>query len=82
MDCLVLKKKVNPTGLLEGWVYLIANGQAMGKWTPNFGVHCLADSFDCKRYMKIQYEDSEEETILEEHEVNFIKNHKYQFNIK
>lgn len=71
MECLVLKKEVeDANGLIKSWSYLIANGNAMGRWTSHFGVHCLADTPDTKNYLKIQHEE-DEETIMELHEVNF-----------
>ncbi len=70
MECLALKRKYkHPKGLFEGWEYLIANGMSMGKWTSHFGVHCLADTFDTKEYLKTQHEENK--TVIELHEVNF-----------
>jgi len=40
----------------------------MGKWTSYFGVHCLADTFDTKEYLKTQHEENK--TVIELHEVN------------
>jgi hypothetical protein len=70
MECLVLKRRYKDhKGLIECWQYFIANGMAMGKWTLHFGVHCLADTYDTKEYLKIQHEEGK--TVMELHEVNF-----------
>jgi hypothetical protein len=70
MECLVLKRKhIDHSGLIECWEYLIANGMSMGKWTLHFGVHCLADTYDTKKYLKTRHEDGK--TIMEIHEVCF-----------
>lgn len=70
MECLVLKRKFKDhTGYIEGWEYLVANGMNMGRWTLHFGVHCLADTYDTKEYLKNQHKDGK--TIIEIHEVNF-----------
>lgn len=68
MECLVLKRKyTHPKKLFEGWEYLIANGMSMGKWTSNFGVHCLADTADTKGYLLSQHKEGE--TLIDTYEV-------------
>ena len=59
MELLVLKKEVPHKHLGSITEYLIANGHAMGKWTQYFGVHCLADSADCKGYVRSQHKEFE-----------------------
>jgi len=41
------RKKEN--GLTE---YFVTNGMFAGRWTIHFGVHCIADSYDCKSIME------------------------------
>jgi len=39
-------------GKIDGYEYLICNGTNMGRWTTQFGVHCLADTADCKGFAR------------------------------
>ncbi len=56
MECIALSREANSS--LEEW--LISNGINMGRWTLHFGVHCLADSIDCKQFvMNIHTENPE-----------------------
>jgi hypothetical protein len=64
MEVLVLKKEIEEVnGLSKSWIYLIANGDAMGKWTAHFGVHCLTDTPACKKYIQYQHEKNKDSII-------------------
>ena len=45
--CLSLSRETK-----AGEEWLIANGMNMGRWTLSFGVHCLADTLDCKLFVE------------------------------
>lgn len=47
LDCLALSR---PSGKYQQW--LVANGMNMGRWTFHFGVNCLADTCDCKAFVR------------------------------
>lgn len=44
--------------------YMVANGMNMGRWTSHFGVHCLADTPDCRGYIKNRQEEFPGSEIL------------------
>ncbi len=58
MICIALKRTTND---LPEW--LIASGMNMGRWTRYFGVHCLADSIDCKSFVKNIHEQNPKNTL-------------------
>lgn len=59
MDCIALQRRAKR---VPEW--LISNGMNMGRWTRHFGVHCLADSPDCKAFVRdIQDEEFPEATM-------------------
>jgi len=64
IECLVLKRKIESKGGLMIDQYMIANGGSMGRWTIHFGVHCLADTSDCKGYVKRMKETLPESEIV------------------
>lgn len=69
MICLALSRKTKlKTGIIAT-EYMIANGDFMGKWTINFGVHCLADTSDCKGFLKLKHKEFSE-TKLETYQLN------------
>lgn len=45
--------------------YMIANGMHMGRWTSHFGSHCIADTPDCKGYIRVRQEEFPGSEILE-----------------
>jgi hypothetical protein len=63
MDCIALKRKIKASEFHETDQYMIANGDNMGRWTINFGVHCLADTFDCKEFIKLKHKEHPEAYI-------------------
>lgn len=71
MECLALKRKYkSKNGIISGFEYLIANGMGMGRWTSHFGVHCLADTYDTKEYLKSIHKESKEPTYFETYTVS------------
>jgi hypothetical protein len=64
MDCIALKRKIKTKQGLEADQYMIANGGNMGRWTIHFGVHCLADTFDCKEFIKLKHKEHSETKIV------------------
>jgi hypothetical protein len=47
-----------------GFEYLICNGDSMGRWTTNFGPHCLADNSDCKGFVNLKHKMEPESEIV------------------
>ena len=58
MKCVALRREVS--GIPE---WLIANGMNMGRWTRMFGVHCLADTVDCKSFIENTHADHPKATL-------------------
>ena len=56
-ECHILRREVE-FGSLDKTIteYCIANGMNAGRWTSQFGPHCLADSVDCKLILTAQAE--------------------------
>jgi hypothetical protein len=69
MEVLALKRTTTHDLLGEITEYLIANGHSMGRWTSHFGVHCLADTFDTKEYLKLQHENDPDHTEIEKYHI-------------
>ena len=63
METIALKRKTKTKEGLELDQYMIANGDNMGRWTMRFGVHCLADTFDCKEFVKLKHREHPETQI-------------------
>ena len=49
LECLALSRE-EPHSKCPEW--LVSNGLNMGRWTRLFGVNCLADSMDCKGFVR------------------------------
>lgn len=47
------------------FLWLVVNGQHIGKWTGFFGVTNMADTEDCKGILKFTHENTPESEILE-----------------
>jgi hypothetical protein len=61
IECLTLRREVAGQPGLYQW--LVANGMNMGRWTLHFGVHCYADSHDCKTFLQRVHEEQGGEII-------------------
>lgn len=69
MEVLALKRTRPHDTLGSITQYLIANGQHMGRWTSHFGVHCLADTYDTKEYLKVIHEGESDHTEIETYQI-------------
>ena len=66
MKLLVLKR---PDPKHKGcFLWLVANGMNMGRWTSNFGVNCLADLEDNIKYLQYMTE-THSDSVIEEYEL-------------
>lgn len=62
IHCLCLRRRTKDR--YKNWQWCIANGMNMGRWTINFGAHCLADDKDNKDFLRnIQREISNSELV-------------------
>jgi len=52
-------------GAYQAYQWLIANGGNIGRWTCNFGVHCLADFDYVQEYITNMFLEYPESEILE-----------------
>ena len=64
MNCIALKRKIETKQGIKVDQYMIANGFNMGRWTINFGVHCLADTHDCKEFIKLKHKEHSETELV------------------
>lgn len=62
---LCLRKNDPQTIITPCYLWMVANGNNMGRWTSLFGVHCLADTFDCKEFLKNKHNDDPNTELIE-----------------
>lgn len=55
ITCLSLRKW-HAEARVPHWRWLICTGMSAGRWTSNFGVHCFADTSDCKGIIRAKQE--------------------------
>lgn len=56
IECLVLRREEEQKGIGKYYRFMILNGPNMGRWTNYYGVHCLADTPDCKEFARNSHE--------------------------